>query len=185
MSTEALSSKKTQASVMDKIARRARENMADGAVTDSYTADPEEVIRILNEALATELVCVLRYRSHHFAAEGLRARPLAKEFLEHARQEMAHADRIAGRIVQLGGRPDFDPDRLKERSHADFSVGSDLEGMIRENLVAERLAVQTYTEIIRILGNEDPTTRRMIEEILAQEEEHADELAGFLKDFED
>lgn len=160
---------------------RATRDLHRGAVTEGYGSDLDVVIEQLNIALATELVCGLRYRRHHFLAEGLRSEAVADEFLEHAIEEQAHADRLAKRIVQLGGTPNLDPATLAERSHAEFGAATDLEGMLRENLVAERIAIESYGELIRFLGDGDPTTRRMIEDILATEEEHADELAGLLK----
>lgn len=160
---------------------RARQSVDEGAMTKSYGADREAVISLLNSALATELVCVLRYKAHYFAAQGINAESVKKEFLQHANEEAAHADRLAQRIVQLGGEPNFSPVGLAERSHAEYVVGATLKEMIREDLVAERIAVETYTELVRYLGDRDPTSRRLLEEILAQEEEHADELADLLK----
>lgn len=154
----------------------------DGAVTPGYSADRAAVIEMLDRALATELVCALRYRRHHAMATGLRARPVAQEFLEHAVQESAHAERLAERIVQLGAAPDFDPASLLERSHASYDASLGLRDMIVADLVAERAAVEEYRRIIRIVGNDDPTTRRLLEDILAEEEHHADELAGLLED---
>jgi bacterioferritin len=161
---------------------RARKHISDGAVTASYDADRATVLKLLNEALATELVCVLRYRRHHFMAKGMDAKGIADEFLVHATEEQGHADQIAARIVQLGGEPDFSPDTLTGRSHAEYVPGESLVDMIREDLVAERIAIDSYREIIHFLGERDSTTRRMMEEILAVEEEHADELADFLED---
>ena len=158
----------------------ARRDVGAGAVTAGYHANRDEVIKLLNEALATELVCVLRYRRHHFMARGLEAKSIADEFLVHAQQELDHADRIAARIVQLGGEPDFAPDSLSARSHAEYVPGASLIDMIREDLIAERIAIDSYREMAQYLGEQDPTTRRMIEEILAVEEEHADELSDFL-----
>jgi bacterioferritin len=140
------------------------------------------VIKLLNEALATEIVCVLRYKRHHFMAKGIHAEGVAAEFLEHANEEQQHADQIAARITQLGGEPDFSPDGLASRSHAEYVEGENLEDMIREDLVAERIAIDSYREIIVYLGDNDPTTRRLMEEILAKEEEHADDLANLLED---
>ena len=159
---------------------RARQNVENGAVTESYSADREVVIGLLNEALATELVCYLRYKRHYYMATGLRASVAADEFLEHANQEQEHADRLAERIVQLGGEPDFNPDSLTERAHAQYAEGNGLRDMVFENLVAERIAIDSYREIVQYLGDKDPTTRRIFEDILAQEEEHADDLAGLL-----
>ncbi|AJC23352.1 bacterioferritin [Pandoraea pulmonicola] len=159
---------------------RAREHLDDGAVTEDYRADRDAVVHMLNEALATELVCVLRYKRHHFMATGIHAEPVAAEFAEHAAQEQAHADRIAARIVQLGGEPDFSPDGLSARSHAEYVPGQSLRDMIREDLVAERIAIESYREMIHYLGDRDTTTRRMLEEILAVEEEHADDMRDLL-----
>ncbi|MEN0106452.1 MAG: ferritin-like domain-containing protein [Pseudomonas sp.] len=162
--------------------KRARQHIEEGAVTEGYSADRQEVLRLLNESLATELVCYLRYKRHYFMATGLKASVAASEFLEHAQQELAHADQLAERIMQLGGEPDFNPEGLTKRSHAEYVAGATLKEMITEDLVAERIAVDSYREIIRYLGNDDPTTRRLFEEILAQEEEHADDMADLLKD---
>ncbi|MDH5526239.1 MAG: ferritin-like domain-containing protein [Nitrospirota bacterium] len=159
---------------------RARMHIEQGAVTDSYGADRQVVVRLLNEALATEIVCVLRYRRHHFMAAGINAQSVAAEFLLHANEEQAHADQIAARIVQLGGEPDFSPEGLLARSHAEYVEGNSLTDMIREDLVAERVAIDSYREMINYLGNGDSTTRRMLEGILAMEEEHADDLASLL-----
>jgi bacterioferritin len=142
------------------------------------------VIRILNEALATEIVCVLRYKHHYYAADGLNAEAVAQEFLEHAQQEQEHADQIAERIAQLGGNPNFSPDSLTARSHSEYVEGDTLKEMIEEDLVAERIAIDSYREIIQYLGDDDPTTRRLMEEILAVEEEHADDMAGLLQDYD-
>ena len=163
------------------IRKRALEKMEDGAVTSAYKADKSKVISVLNEVLATETVCVLRYKNHYFMAKGIHASAVEDEFLEHANQEQVHADKVAKRITELGGKADLNPATLVSRSHAEYGEGNTLEAMIREDLVAERIAVQTYAEIIRWLGNDDPTTRRMIEEILAQEEEHADDMAKLLE----
>jgi bacterioferritin len=165
---------------LETIRKRARDKMQDGAVTGAYKADRVQVISILNEVLATEIVCVLRYKNHYFMASGIHAGPVAEEFLQHANEEQGHADQVAHRIVQLGGVPNLDPEGLKTRSHAEYREGSTLEEMIREDLVAERIAIETYSEIIRWLGDDDPTTRRMIEGILEVEEEHADDLANLL-----
>ncbi|HUO83165.1 MAG TPA: ferritin-like domain-containing protein [Gammaproteobacteria bacterium] len=159
---------------------RARAHMERGAVTDSYRADPRVVTAVLNEALATELVCVLRYKRHFFMASGSNAQSAAAEFLEHATQEQQHADQIAARIVQLGGEPDFSPEGLASRSHAEYVEGDSLIDMIQEDLVAERIAIDSYREIVAWLANDDPTTRRMMEEVLAVEEEHAEDLLGLL-----
>lgn len=162
--------------------RRAREHIERGAVTEGYKADRETVIRILNEALATEIVCVLRYKRHFFMASGINADSVAQEFLQHANEEQQHADQIAARIVQLGGEPNFSPEGLLSRSHSEYVEGATLIDMIREDLVAERVAIDSYREMIHYLGDDDPTTRRMLEGILAMEEEHADDLAGLLQE---
>jgi bacterioferritin len=161
----------------------ARKHLERGAVTADYRADQKVVIGYLNDALATELVCVLRYRRHHFMARGIHARAVAAEFLAHSNEELGHADRLAARIAQLGGQPDFAPAGLVDRSHAEYVEGSSMKDMIRENLVAERIAINSYRDIIRAIGNEDPTTSEMLRSILAAEEEHADELADLLQDF--
>ena len=162
---------------------RARAHMDRGAVTESYGADPAVVTKVLNAALATELVCTLRYKRHYFMASGSNAQSAAAEFLEHATQEQEHADQIAARIVQLGGEPDFSPDGLAMRSHAEYVEGDSLVSMIKEDLVAERIAIDSYREIAAWLGNDDPTTRRLMEEILAVEEEHAEDLLGLLDEY--
>ena len=159
---------------------RARKHIEQGAVTEGYTADRETVNKILNEALATEIVCVLRYRRHYFMASGIHAEGVAAEFLQHSNDEQGHADQIAQRIVQLGGAPNFDPGGLLTRSHAEYVEGETLTDMIKEDLVAERIAIDSYRDIIQYLGNDDPTTRRMMETILAVEEEHADDLVNLL-----
>ena len=159
---------------------RARKHIEQGAVTEGYAADRETVIKVLNESLATEIVCVLRYRRHHFMANGINAESVAAEFLQHANEEQAHADLIAQRIVQLGGAPNFNPEGLLSRSHAEYVEGETLLDMIKEDLVAERIAIDSYREFIEYLGNDDPTTRRMMEGILAMEEEHADDLVTLL-----
>jgi len=161
---------------------RARKHIEQGAVTEGYKADRKVVIKVLNEALATEIVCILRYKRHHFMAAGINAQSVAAEFLEHANEEQLHADQIAQRIVQLGGEPDFSPDGLATRSHAEYVEGENLVEMIKEDLVAERIAIDSYREMISWLGNDDSTTRRMLEEILATEEEHADDLVGLLEE---
>jgi len=165
---------------LDSIRKRAREKMEEGAVTGAYKADRHRVIEVLNEVLATEIVCVLRYKNHYFMATGIHAQPVADEFLQHANEEQGHADQVARRIVQLGGRPNLDPKGLATRSHAEYAEGDSLEVMIREDLVAERIAIETYSEIVRWLGDDDTTTRRMMEGLLAVEEEHADDLANLL-----
>lgn len=159
---------------------RARRNIENGAVTEAYHADREHVVSLLNEALATELVCNLRYRRHYFMATGINADAIADEFLEHANQEQQHADMIAARIVQLNGEPDFDPDALSARSHAEYVAGKNLLEMIKEDLVSERISIDSYGEMITYIGNKDVTTRRMLEAILAVEEEHADDMANLL-----
>ncbi|MFS0825804.1 ferritin-like domain-containing protein [Pseudomonas phoenicis] len=161
--------------------QRARQNVEDGPVTQDYKADREEIIRLLNGSLATELVCVLRYKRHYFMASGVKASIVADEFLEHAQQESEHADKLAERIVQLGGEPDFNPDNLSKNSHAQYVAGATLKEMVLEDLVAERIAVESYREIIQYIGDKDPTTRRIFEDILAQEEEHADDMADLLQ----
>lgn len=165
---------------IDAIRKRARKNIEKGAVTDAYKADRSAVVSLLNDALATELVCVLRYKRHYFMSKGLNAEPAAAEFLEHAKEEQAHADALAARIVQLGGEPDFSPTKLASRSHAEYVAGESLSEMMREDLIAERIAIDTYGQIIRYIGDDDPTTRRLLEDILANEEEHADDLASML-----
>jgi len=162
--------------------KRAREHIAQGAVTPGYHADRDVVLRLLNEALATEIICVLRYKRHYFMAQGIHAEGVAAEFLEHATDEQQHADQIAARITQLGGEPDFSPEGLTTRSHAEYVEGDTLEDMIKEDLVAERIAIDSYREIIAYLGDNDSTSRRLMEEILAKEEEHADDLANLLQD---
>ena len=163
---------------------RARQHIHKGAVTAGYKADRETVVKLLNEALATEIVCVLRYRRHHFMAAGMNAEPVAQEFLVHANEEQQHADQIAGRIVQLNGEPNFSPEGLLTRSHAEYVEGEDLIDMIKENLIAERIAIDSYREMIDYIGDKDTTTTRMMEGILAMEEEHADDLVGLLEDLE-
>jgi bacterioferritin len=159
---------------------RARKHIETGAVTDTYAADRETVLRLLNEALATEIVCTLRYRRHYFMADGVQAEAVKEEFLTHAQEEQAHADLIAARIVQLEGEPNFDPRGLAERSHAEYVAGESLDDMIREDLVAERVAIDSYKEMITYIGARDPTTTRMLKEILAKEEEHAEDLSSML-----
>ena len=160
---------------------RARKHIENGAVTEGYTADRETVVKILNEALATEIVCVLRYKRHYFMASGIHAEGVAAEFLEHANDEQGHADQIAQRIVQLQGEPNFNPEGLLMRSHAEYVEGTTLTDMIKEDLVAERIAIDSYREMISYFGNDDPTSRRMLEGILAVEEEHADDLVSLLE----
>ena len=162
---------------------RARKHIENGAVTENYKADREQVIKILNEALATEIVCVLRYKRHYYMATGIHAQAVADEFLAHANEEQGHADQIADRITQLQGAPNFNPEGMLTRSHSEYVEGKDLTDMMREDLVAERVAIDSYSEMIRYLGNDDPTTRRMLEGILAMEEEHADDLATLLSKY--
>lgn len=160
--------------------RRARQHMEKGAVTEGYRGDLTTILKLLNEALATELVCVLRYKRHYFMAQGINADSVAQEFLQHATEEQAHADLIASRITQLGGAPDFNPEGLAMRSHSEYKEGTTLVGMVEEDLVAERIAIDSYAEMIRYIGDKDTTTRRMLEGILAMEEEHADDLAKII-----
>lgn len=159
---------------------RARQHIERGAVTPNYQADVQTVVKVLNEALATEIVCVLRYKRHFYMAAGINAPQAQQEFLQHANDEQMHADQIAARIVQLGGEPNFSPEGLASRSHSEYVEGETLEDMIREDLVAERVAIDSYGEMIRWLGDKDPTTRRLMETILASEEEHAEDLASLL-----
>jgi len=160
---------------------RARKHIEQGAVTQSYHGDRETILRLLNEALATELVCVLRYKRHHYIATGLHAEGAAAEFLQHAVEEQDHADQLAARIVQLGGQPNFNPDGLTSRSHAEYVEGEDLRDMLKEDLIAERIAIDSYREMINYIGQDDSTTRRLLEGILAIEEEHADDLQNLLE----
>jgi len=169
---------------VQELRRRARQHIEEGAVTEGYRGNRDTVVKLLNEALATEIVCVLRYRRHYFMAQGLNADPVAAEFLEHANEEQGHADELAGRIVQLGGQPNFNPEGLLSRSHSEYVEGTTLVEMIKEDLVAERVAIDSYSEMIRYIGEDDITTRRMLEGILAVEEEHADDLASFLADLD-
>ena len=161
---------------------RARRHIEDGAVTEGYSANRETAVKLLNEALATEIVCVLRYRRHYFMASGIHAEGVAAEFLQHSNEEQGHADQIAARIVQLNGEPDFNPTGLLTKSHAEYVEGDTLTDMIKEDLVAERIAIDSYREMIQYFGNDDPTSRRMLEGILAMEEEHADDLVSLLED---
>src|SRR5438105_13165141 len=161
--------------------QRAREHIAQGAVTPGYHADRGVVLKLLNEALATEIVCTLRYKRHYYMAQGIHAEGVAQEFLEHANEEQQHADQIAERITQLGGAPDFSPDGLTSRSHAEYLERGSLQEMIKEDLVAARLAIGDYREMINYFGQDDPTSRRLMEEILAKEEEHADDLVRLLE----
>ena len=162
---------------------RARKHIEKGAVTEGYSADRETVIKLLNEALATEIVCVLRYKRHYFMASGINAESVAAEFLQHANDEQGHADQIGQRIVQLGGEPNLNPEGLLMRSHAEYVEGETLTDMIKEDLVAERIAIDSYRDMIRYFGNDDPTSRRLMENILAVEEEHADDLVNLLSEF--
>ena len=161
--------------------KRARKHIEQGAITEGYKVDLGTAVKILNEALATEIVCVLRYKRHYYMATGIHAQAVAAEFLEHAEEEQGHADLAAERITQLGGEPNFNPEGLSGRSHSEYVEGKTLLDMVREDLVAERIAVESYSEIIRYLGNNDPTTRRMIETIMAKEEEHADDMKKILE----
>ena len=161
--------------------QQARQHVDQGAVTAGYTADRAAILKLLDAALATEIVCVLRYRRHHFLARGIHAKTVADEFLMHANEELSHADLLAERIVQLGGEPDFSPDSLTRRSHAEYVAGSSLVEMIKENLVAERIAIDSYRDMVLYIGEQDPTTRRLLEAILAVEEEHADDLSDLLQ----
>jgi bacterioferritin len=174
-------SKKPFLTDIQTLRKRARQHIERGAVTPGYKADRETVVRILNEALATEIVCVLRYKRHFFMASGINAQSVAQEFLQHANEEQAHADQIAQRIVQLEGEPNLSPEGLLTRSHSEYVEGTTLVGMIQEDLVAERIAIDSYREMIAYLGTDDPTTRRMLEGILAMEEEHADDLVSLLQ----
>ena len=166
---------------VQELRRRARAHMEHGAVTEGYRADVETVLRILNEALATEIVCVLRYKRHYYMAAGIHASAVADEFLEHATAEQRHVDQIAERITQLGGEPDLNPANLAGRSHSEYVEGKGLIEMIREDLVAERIVIESYSEMVRFLGNDDPSTRRLLEEILAEEEDHANDLRTLLE----
>jgi bacterioferritin len=176
-----MATQQTFLSDIRELRRRARKHIENGAVTENYQADLKTVLRLLNEALATELVCVLRYKAHYYLASGIHAQSVAEEFLEHAKEEQGHADKIAERIVQLGGKPDFQPEGLLTRSHSEYVEGNTLVEMIKEDLVAERIAIESYGEIIRYLGNNDPTSRRLMEEILANEEEHAEDLRTLIQ----
>lgn len=164
----------------EKAIEQSRKQIANGAVTPSVQPYAMDICRLLNDALATEWVCILRYRRHHFTAKGMESPAIAAEFLVHANEELGHADKLAERIVQLGGEPDLNPDTLSRRSHADYDDSADLAAMVRANLVAERVAVETYRQMIALVGDKDPTTKRMLEWILEQEEEHADELADLI-----
>ncbi len=174
------SSKKQFLSSVSELRARARKKIEEGAVTEAYTLNPEAACSVLNEALATELVCVLRYRFHYFMASGIHSGAVAKEFLIHSNEELGHADLLAERIKQLGGKPEMNPDVLSKLSHSEYQEGGTLPEMLKEDLIAERIAIESYRELITYFGDQDPTTRRLLEEILAVEEEHADELADFL-----
>ena len=165
---------------VDTLRKRARQQMNEGAVTPNYGADPKVVVEVLNAALATEIVCVLRYKRHYFMAQGIASESVKTEFAEHAAEEQEHADRIAERIVQLGGEPDLDPDTLMSRSHSEYKPGTSLVDMLREDLIAERIAIQSYREIVEWLHGKDPTTKRMMEDVLAKEEEHAEDIQSLL-----
>ena len=169
---------------IQELRRRARKRIADGAVTQGYLADRKKVIEVLNQALATEIVCVLRYKRHYFMANGIHAKAIAEEFLQHASEEQGHADSIAERITQLDGEPDFSPEGLATRSHSEYKEGRTLVDMIKEDLVAERIAIESYGEIVRFLGDRDITSRRLMESILAVEEEHADDMKNLLATFD-
>jgi bacterioferritin len=173
--------KSTFLSDITEIRRRARQHIENGAVTDAYKGDRKVVLRVLNEALATEIVCVLRYKRHHYMAKGIHSQAVADEFLEHAAEEQEHADLIAERIVQLDGEPNFNPEGLLTRSHSEYVEGESLVDMIREDLIAERIAVESYSEIIRYLADNDPTSRRLMESVLAKEEEHAEDMSTLLE----
>jgi len=161
--------------------KRARQHVEEGAVTEGYAANREVVLRLLNEALATELVCVLRYKCHYFMAKGIHSESVKVEFLQHATQEMQHADSLAKRITELGGEPDFSPETLSGRSHAEYKKGDNIIAMLKENLIAERIAIESYREMIAYLGENDPTTKRILKEILSVEEEHADDMLSLLE----
>jgi len=171
----------TFVSDIKRIRENARKHIEDGAITAGYELNREEVIKVLNAALATEIICTLRYKQHYYMCDGINAKAAADEFLEHATQEQEHADKLAERIAQLGGAPDMDPISIKEHAHSEYIPAGSVEEMIKENLIAERIAIDSYREMIDYLGDKDPTTRRIIEEILAVEEEHADDLAALLK----
>jgi bacterioferritin len=163
------------------IRQRARQHIENGAVTEGYQGDRKTVVKLLNEALATEIVCTLRYKRHYYMASGIHAQAVKDEFLEHAQEEQQHADRLAERITQLNGEPNFNPQGLVDRSHSEYAEGTTLLDMIKEDLVAERIAIDSYSDIIRYLGEKDPTTRRVMEEILAKEEEHAEDLKTLIE----
>ena len=172
--------KKSSLTDVKTLRKQARQHIEEGAVTSGYSADRKAVLKMLNDALATEIVCVLRYRRHHFMATGIESKSIADEFMLHSNEEQGHADLLAERIVQLGGEPDFSPDSLTGRSHAEYIEADTLVKMIKEDLIAERIAIDSYREMIQYLGDQDPTTRRMLESILAVEESHAEEMADLL-----
>lgn len=174
------SSAEPQLKLDEEAIEAAKRSLDEGAVTPSYGPWRDQIVKLLNDALATELVCVLRYKRHHFTAKGMNSPAIADEFLVHAQEETAHSEKLAERIVQLGGEPDFSPATLLQRSHADYDESKDLKAMVRANLVAERVAVETYRQMIDLIGDKDPTTRRLLEDVLRDEEEHADELADLL-----
>jgi bacterioferritin len=178
---------KTQPFLSDvkELRRRARLHIERGAITDSYKGDVKQVCDVLNQALATEIVCVLRYKRHYYSAKGINKDAVANEFLEHANEEQQHADLISERITQLGGEPNLNPEGLASRAHSQYVEGDNLVDMIKENLIAERIAIESYTEIVRYLGDNDPTSRRVIESILAVEEEHANDMLDLLDQFAD
>jgi bacterioferritin len=179
--TEGSSVSRSELTDIPTLRSRARQNIEGGAVTAGYAADRNFVVKLLNEALATELICVLRYKRHYFMAKGIHADSVKAEFLEHAEEEMGHADQLAKRIVELGGEPEFSPDGMSSRSHAEYVAGDTLHAMIKEDLIAERIAIESYREMIGYLSGDDPSTQRMLKEILACEEEHADDLASLLE----
>jgi len=180
-----VSDQRTPLSDIPTLRARARQQIEEGAVTPGYAAERETVVKLLNEALATELVCVLRYKRHFFMASGIHGATAAAEFLEHANEEMEHADSLAKRIVELGGEPNFSPDGMSSRSHAEYVEGSTLKEMIKEDLIAERIAIESYREMIAYLADQDPTTQRLLKEILASEEEHADDLSSLMEGMHD
>jgi bacterioferritin len=167
-------------SKVEEIRARARQQIEQGAITKDYSIDPQQTVGVLNEALATEIVCTLRYRFHYYMATGIHSSAVAEEFLEHAQEEQQHADRIAERIKQLGGEPEMNPAVITHNSHSEYKEGSSLADMIRENLIAERIAIESYREMVKFFGDRDPTSRLMMEEILTNEEEHADDMADLL-----
>jgi bacterioferritin len=180
MQTRSAMEKSAFVSDIEEIRRRARQHIEKGAVTEGYRADRETVLEVLNQSLATEIVCVLRYRRHHFMAQGPSSKGIADEFLEHANEEQQHADMIAERITQLGGEPNFNPEGMLSRAHSQYIEGKTLADMVKEDLIAERIAIESYSDIIRFLGDKDPTSRRMLEEILAKEEEHANDMLDLM-----